>query len=106
MDTPALLLAVTLWGPLPLAGAGAPLARQACARVLPATWPSPSASFPPILSCTRGYSAGAPDSRFSPSRHFSSHAGAQAQSRGASTPATPVLTHSFSAKERTGKEPG
>lgn len=90
---------VTLWGPLSLAdggeGGGSPSeGAGTCPRCQP---PGPLPGHPSHqFSPAPEAGAGAPDSRFSPSRHFSSHAGTQAQSRGASTPAPPVLTHRFS----------
>lgn len=76
-----------LWGPLSLADGGEGgvlLARAVRVPTVPATW-SLQGILPPILSPPEA-GAGAPDSRFSQSA-FSSHAGTQAQSRGASTPA-------------------
>ena len=90
---------VTLWGPLSLAdggGGGGSPSESACTR--------PRCQPPGRLPGHRSHQfspapeagARAPDSRFSPSRRFSSHAGTQAQARGASTPARLVLTHRFS----------
>lgn len=99
---------VTLWGPLSLAdgeeGGGSSEGACACPWCQPpGPLPGhPSHQFSPVPEA----GAGAPDSRFFPSRHFSSHAGTQAQARGASTPARPVLTHRFSEEGKTSLDDG
>ena len=95
---------VALWGPLSLAdggeGGGSPREDAcACPRCQP---PGPLPGHPSHqFSPAPEAGAGAPDSRFSPSQHFSSHAGTRARSRVGSTPATPVLTRRFSKEGKT-----